>query len=124
MAQVAAGAGFIQEVNGLVRQETIRDVAFRQLDDARHDGVGHTDAVVLFIVDADALDDLDGVQQRRFLDLDRLETALQRGILLNILAILANVVAPMTCICPRDRAGFMMLAAFIEPSESPAPTME
>ena len=36
----------------------------------------------------------------------------------------ANVVAPMTCICPRDSAGFMMLAAFIEPSESPAPTME
>ena len=90
MAQVAAGAGFIQQVNGLVRQETIRDVAFRQLNDARHDGVGHTDAVVLFIVDADALDDLDGVQQRRLLDLDGLETALQRGILLDILAILGK----------------------------------
>ena len=25
---------------------------------------------------------------------------------------------------PRERAGFIMLAAFIEPSESPAPTME
>ena len=90
MAQVAAGAGFIQQVNGLVRQETVRDVAFRQLDDARHDGVGHTDAVVLFIVDADALDDFDGVQQRRFLDLDGLKTALQRGILLDILAILGK----------------------------------
>ena len=76
VAQVAAGAGFIQQVNGFVRQETVRDVAFRQLDDARHDGVGHTDAVVLFIVDADALDDLNGVQQRRLLDLDGLKTAL------------------------------------------------
>ena len=33
-----------------------------------------------------------------------------------------KVVAPMTWISPRDKAGFMMLAALMEPSESPVPT--
>ena len=36
----------------------------------------------------------------------------------------AKVVASMTRISLRDRAGFKMFAAFIAPSESPAPTME
>ena len=34
-----------------------------------------------------------------------------------------KVVAPMTWISPRERAGFRMLAAFMLPSASPAPTM-
>ena len=34
-----------------------------------------------------------------------------------------NVVAPMTWISPRESAGFRMLAAFMLPSASPAPTM-
>ena len=34
-----------------------------------------------------------------------------------------RVVAPMTWISPRDRAGFRILAAFMEPSASPTPTM-
>ena len=33
-----------------------------------------------------------------------------------------NVVAPITWISPRERAGFKMLAADIPPSESPTPT--
>ena len=90
MAQVAAGAGFIQQVNGLVRQETVGDIALRQLDDAGDDGVRHTDAVVLLVIDADALDDLDRIQQGRLLDLDGLETALERGIFLDIFAVLGK----------------------------------
>ena len=34
-----------------------------------------------------------------------------------------KVVAPMTWISPRERAGFRMLAAFMLPSASPAPAM-
>ncbi len=33
-----------------------------------------------------------------------------------------KVVAPITWISPRERAGFKIFAAFMEPSESPAPT--
>ena len=33
-----------------------------------------------------------------------------------------KVVAPITWISPRETAGFKIFAAFIEPSESPAPT--
>ena len=62
VAQVAAGAGLVQQVNGLVGQETVGDVPLGQLDDARHDGIRHADAMVLLVVNADALDDLDGVQ--------------------------------------------------------------
>ena len=62
VAQVAAGTGLVQQVDGLVRQETVGDIALRQLDDAGDDGVRHTDAVVLLVIDADALDDLDRIQ--------------------------------------------------------------
>ena len=34
-----------------------------------------------------------------------------------------KVVAPITWISPRERAGLRILAAFMEPSASPAPTM-
>jgi hypothetical protein len=39
---------------------------------------------------AQALEDLDGVRQRRLGDLDRLEAALQRGVLLDVLAVLVE----------------------------------
>ena len=90
VAQAAAGTGFVQQVDGLVGQETVGDIALRQLDDGGHHRVRHAHAVVLFVVDAHALDDLDGFQNRGFLDLDRLKTAFQRGIFFNILAVLGK----------------------------------
>ena len=87
MAQVAAGAGFVQQVDGLVGQEPVGDIPLGQLHHGGHQRVRHADAVVLFVVDFDALQHLDGVVEGRLLHLDGLETAFQRGILLDILAV-------------------------------------
>ena len=83
-----AGTGLIEEVDGLVRQEAVIDVAVRQLRGGvqRLIGVGH--AVVRLVLIAQALQDEEGVIQRRFIDLHRLETTLQRGILFDVLAVL------------------------------------
>jgi hypothetical protein len=62
------------------------------------------------------------VRDRRLGHLDRLEAALQRGVLLDVLAVLVEVVAPMVCSSPRASIGLRMLAASIAPSAAPAPT--
>ena len=57
--------------------------------------------VVRLVPVAQALEDLDGVRQRRLTDLDRLEPALERGVLLEVLAVLVE----------RGRADGLQLAA-------------
>jgi hypothetical protein len=46
--------------------------------------------VVGLVAVAQALEDLDGVRERRLGDLDRLEAALERGVLLDVLAVLVE----------------------------------
>ena len=90
VAQVAAGAGFVQQVNRLVRQVAVGDIPLRQLHHAGNNRVRHTDAVVLFIIPAHAAQHLDAVMDRRFFHLDRLEPAFQGGILFDKLAVFAE----------------------------------
>ncbi len=80
--------GLVDQVNGLVRQEAVRDVAVGQLGGGLQGAVGDRDAVVRLIAVTQPTQDLRGQLHRRFLDLDRLEAALQRGVLLNVLAVL------------------------------------
>jgi hypothetical protein len=61
-------------------------------------------------------------RSRSAADLDGLEAALERAVLLDDLRYSPGVVAPMHWISPRDSAGFRMLAASSEPSADPAPT--
>ena len=90
VAQVAAGAGFVQQVNRLVRQVAVGDIPLRQLHHAGNNRVRHTDAVVLFIIPAHAAQHLDAVMDRRFFHLDWLEPAFQGGILFDKLAVFAE----------------------------------
>src|SRR2546423_1923321 len=75
------GAGLVDQVDGLVRQEAVADVAVGQLGrcDQRAVRDGHT--VVGFVPVAQALEDLDGVRDRRPGSLGGLEPALERGVL-------------------------------------------
>ena len=57
--------------------------------------------MVRLVAVAQALEDLDGVRERRLGDLDRLEAALERGVLLEVLAVLVE----------RGRADGLQLAA-------------
>ena len=90
VAQVAAGAGFIQQVNGLIRQVAVGDIPFRQVYHIRHDGIGHTHAVVLFVITFYAADNRNGIIDGGFFHLDGLEAALQRRIFFNKLAVLGK----------------------------------
>src|SRR4051794_808676 len=84
------GARLVDEVDRLVGQEAVGDVAVRQRrrgDDRR---VLDADAVVDLEALAQPAQDRDRVLDRRLVDDDRLEAALERGVLLDVLAVLVE----------------------------------
>ena len=84
------GAGLVDEVDGLVGQVAIADVAVGEVGRGDDGLVGDRDPVVRLVLVADALQDLDRVGERRLVDLHRLEAALERGVLLEVLAVLVE----------------------------------
>src|SRR5690606_4508106 len=85
-----AGTGLVDEVDRLVRQEAVVDVAIGQSGRRDERLVGDRDAVVRLVAVAQTLEDLDGVLHRRLPDLHRLEAALESGVLLDVLAVLVE----------------------------------
>ena len=85
-----AAGGLVDQVDGLVRQLPIGDVAVRQLGRGDDRAVGDAHPVVHFIAFLEATEDGDGVFLARFVHQHLLEAALQRGILLDVLAILVE----------------------------------
>jgi len=84
------GAGLVHEVDGLVRQETVGDVAVRE-NGCRHEGVVlDPDPVVDLESLAQAPEDGDRVLNGRRFDQDGLEPPLQGGVLFQVLAILVQ----------------------------------
>ena len=116
-------AGLVDQVDGLVGQEPVGDVAVGQRRRRDQRLVGDRHPVVRLVAVAQPLEHLDRVRDRRLGDLDRLEAALERGVLLEVLAVLVE----------RGRADGLQLAAgqhrledrlaaSIAPSAAPAPT--
>ena len=79
--------GFVDQVDGLVRQESIGDVAVRQLGRGDDRRVGNVDAVVNFIFFLQAAQDSNGGLDAGFVDEDLLEATFERGILFDVLAV-------------------------------------
>ena len=77
----------VHQIDGLVGQEAVRDVAIRQGGCRHQRGVGDTHAVVLFVFVFQAAQDRDGVLDRWLVDKDRLEPARQRRVLFDVLAV-------------------------------------
>ena len=94
-------AGLIHEVDGLVGQETVGDIARGQRRGGDERIVVDAHAVVNFITLLESAQDGDGVLHRRLIDLYWLEAALERGILFDVLAVLVE----------RGRADAVQLAA-------------
>src|SRR5260370_11928341 len=90
LAELDARAGFVDEVDGLVRQEAIGDVAVgvrhRKLDGC----IGVADGVEFYVAVLDAHDDLDGVGLVGRGNFDGLEAAFEGAILLDGLAIFSG----------------------------------
>ena len=90
MLEIDVGAGLVNEVDGLIRQEAVGNVALAEQDSLTAHLIADDDAVVFLIVRGDAAQDLHAVLDRRFIDRDRLETALKRGVLFDMLAVLGE----------------------------------
>ena len=93
--------GFVDEVDRLVGQEPIGDVAVRQHRRRDQRRVLELHAVVDLVALAQAAQDADRVFDRRLADHHRLEPALERGVLLDVLPVLVE----------RRRADGVQLAA-------------
>ena len=79
--------GFVHQVDGLVRQEAVGDVAVRQLRRGDDRGVRDAHAVMDFVFLLQAAQDRDRVLDRRLADEDRLEAPRQRRVLFDMLAV-------------------------------------
>ncbi len=87
-ADPRARPGLVDQVDRLVGQRAVRDVAVGEVRGRHERVVGEADAVVGLVAVAEALQDLDGVRDGRLLDHDGLEPPLERGVLLEVLAVL------------------------------------
>ena len=101
LLQPDAARGLVDQVDRLVGQEAVGDVARAELGRGLDRLVGDLELVVRLVAVLDAAQDLDRLLDRGLLDLDRLEAALERGVLLDVLAVLVE----------RGRADRLQLAA-------------
>ena len=85
--QVQVGAGLVNKVDGLVRQEAVRDVPLAEQDRLPQDAVGDLDPVVGLIIGGQTLQDLDGVLNGGLVYRHRLEAALQGAVLFDRFAV-------------------------------------
>ena len=81
------GARLVDHVDRLIRQLPVVNVARRQLDRGLDCLAGVAKLVELLEIGLEALEDLDGVGDARLLDIDLLEPADERAVLLEILPI-------------------------------------
>ena len=90
VAQSNAAGRLVDQVDRLVREMTVGDVADRQVRGCLDRVVGDPDLVVLLVALPDPDQDLDGLLERGLLNHDRLEPPLERRVLLDVLAVLVE----------------------------------
>ena len=80
LAQFHAGTGFIDEVDGFVRQEAVGYVPAGKIDSVLDRFVGVTDRVEFFVALADTLQNANGFVFAGAIDLHSLEASFERAI--------------------------------------------
>ena len=90
LAQLHARAGFVDQIDGLVRQEAVRNEARRRVDRVLDRLVGVRHGVEFLVALLDAEQNADGVVFVRRRNLHGLEAALERTVLLDGLAVLGR----------------------------------
>ena len=76
--------GFVDEVDGLIRQEAVGNVAVRQDSGSDQGFITDADAMMDFVTFFQATENGDRVFDRRLVDHDRLETTFQSGIFFDV----------------------------------------
>ena len=89
-ADTQPAAGLVDEVDRLVRQEPVGQIAVGEVRGSDECLVGDGHRVVGLVAVAEALQDLDRVRHGRLVDLDRLEAPLESRVLLEVLAVLVE----------------------------------
>ena len=87
-ARERAGAGEVEHGDRLVGQEAVGDVAGGERGGGLERAGGEPDLVVLLVARREAAQDRDGVRDGRLAHEHRREAALERGVLLDVLAVL------------------------------------
>ena len=82
--------GLVDQVDRLVGEEAVGDVAVAEHRGGDQRGVGDADAVVRLVALLEPAQDRDRVLDGRLADVDRLEAALERGVLLDVLLVLVE----------------------------------
>ncbi len=85
--QTQTGSGFVDQVDGLVGQETVADVTYRELHGRDDSLVEDTDVMVVLVTFLQATKDGNGRGFVRLVDHDDLETTFQRLVFLEILLV-------------------------------------
>ncbi len=81
------GGGFVHQVDGLVGQAAVGDVAMAELDRLHQRLVLVADLVVIFVAAAQPAQDVDAVVNVWLIDIDRGKASLQRRVAFDVLAI-------------------------------------
>ena len=89
-ADAGLGTGLVHDVDGLVRQETGGQVTRTEVHGCFQGVFAVLRLVVQLVFAAQTKENLDGVLHGRFLDLHALEAAFERGVLLDVFAILVQ----------------------------------
>ena len=82
--------GLVHQVDGLVRQEAVADIALRELHGGLQRLIGDGQLVVRLVLVPQTLQNLQRGLRGGLTHGDRLEAALQRGVLLDVLAVLVQ----------------------------------
>ena len=90
LAQLHARARFVDQVDGFVGKETVRNVAAGKIDGILDGFIGIADGVEFFVTLADALQNANGFFFRGAIDLHGLEAALEGTIFFDGLAVFAG----------------------------------
>ena len=85
-----ARAGFVHDIDRLVRQKAAGDVTLGKFHRGLERFVGQLGLVMRFVFRAQSFENQDRLFDRRRIDFHRLETAFQGGVLLNVFAILVQ----------------------------------
>jgi len=116
------GGGLVDQIDGLVRQEAVGDVAVGEGGGGDEGRVLDADLVVRLVALAQAAQDGDGVFDVGLADEDDWKRRSRAASFSIYLRYSLRVVAPMARRPPRASAGLSMLLASIAPSAAPAPT--
>ena len=116
------GGGFVDQVDGLVGQEAVGNIAMRQGRGCNNGGVFDAHAMVHLVFFLQPAQNGNRVFDVRLAHENDLEAAFERGVFLDVLAIFVERGGADGAQSPRASAGFSMFEASMAPSAAPAPT--